>query len=122
MWIAKNSLTGYEYPVKFSSIYDCSDYIAKELFIIEYLSQRIFVLEKSITDEDAYNTWFKEKYGDDFNFALHIYARIEYALKDFMKDLSIDEKPSVISDTYTKNHIIRCYNVEQKRFANGFDF
>lgn len=122
MWIAKNSLTGYEYTKKFVSIYDCQSYIDKELIIVEYLCQRIKVLEDYVDDDAKFDIWYKDRYGDSGNVAISIFARIEYALKDFINDLNSDSKPSVLTDNYTSNKIIRCWYVEQQRFATGFDF
>ena len=71
LWIAKNKDNGKEYPKKFSSIYDCQNYIDNEL-------------------------------RDDL-----VKANKDYLIKTW--------------NIFACNRIL-CYNVEQQRFCDSFDF
>lgn len=130
MWIAKNSITGTTYGSKFDSIYDCQDFINTKLCVLEYEMQKCFALEFKIQ---------KELNSKAKSFIDLIQESFQY----FIKESGIEEKTSIIADAlfkkqtqkeidkrlqdyansiWQKNNIIRCYNVSQKRFADGFDF
>lgn len=114
MWIAKNSITGRTYGKKYSSIYDCQQYIDSELSILQYEYMRICAIEEGLDDERDFQQWLNqhEEYNSSSvnSVVLMIQARIAYAVSKF---------PFL---TAHRNNVIRCYNVQQKRFADGFDF
>ena len=112
MWIAKNSLNGKTYGRSYSSIYDCQRFIDTDLQILEYHYRSIEKIENHLIDETKFFKWFAENYPNSHgNVGVMITARIQYALNDFMD----------ISDVRS-NNVIRCWYIEQKRFACGMDF
>lgn len=124
-WVAKNSKTGEVYGKVYDSIYECSSYIEKKLYILEYLYQRIDVIESHIKNKEEFDRYLKEKYPDGCSFITEMVETLTYAINDVSKDIH-DTLTSPIKeiarDNYIKNNIIRCYYVEQERFATGFDF
>lgn len=125
MWIAKNSITGTTYGDKFDSIYECQDFIDKNLIIIEYLSQRLKIIEHDFLSEEKFDRYMKSKYPNGYSILEMINERINYALQPILEDMkkSLDSDIlRVATDKYTSNHVIRCWNTSQKRFATGFDF
>ena len=140
MWVAKNSLTGHVYGKEYNSIYDCQKFIDKELSIIEYLSQRVKVLEDHMDSTLQVENYMKthncsymmavvgcfeevfKPFIDDLVFSISLNEK-EY--KVYKKKLKQEDKVSIKSLAYAEycsNHIIRCYYVEQDRWADGFDF
>lgn len=127
MWIAKNSITGKTYGEKFSSIYDCQAFIDTKLIVLQYEFKKVFALENYIEDS------LKER--DVFQIIGDALKEFENAdcMKDFRKafEMSLQgKKQQEIDDElnrlalvrWSSNNIIRCWYVEQKRFADGFDF
>lgn len=111
-WIAKNDITGTTYGKVFDSIYDCQRFIDTDLVVLQYEWKRICALEKEILNEEDYKKWYADKYGksNQNGLALDIFSRIEYAIFHF-------------ADNYSRSqNVIRCWYVEQNRFAEGMDF
>lgn len=130
MWIAKNSITGKTYGKKFKSIYDCQDFINKRLSILEYEFQRVFSLEQQIEEDikDKHLSFFDiiQKNLDEFKQETGIEedlnAIVRFTLEG-RKQKDLDEELHRLSCTrWQKNNVIRCWNVSQNRFADGFDF
>lgn len=119
MWVAKNSKTGKNYGEKFDSIYDCQNFIDSKLRILEYLYQRIVVIERKILEDKNYEIWAKEK-RKGLGVGEEIMLMLQFTFTEFSKDIL--NMKDLAQDTYTDNNIIRCWNTEQKRFATGFDF
>lgn len=125
MWVAKNSYTGKVYSPKFNSIYDCQMYIYQNLQELEWEYRKIILLEKYAENEkETFNKSFIEKLAypikkfikectDEFH---HAQLNLKEVEKNSKK---MQEKSKMI---YTSNNIIRCYEINQQRFANGFDF
>ena len=134
MWIAKNSRNGMTYGKKFNSIYDCQNYIDKELFFLEYLYQRIEVIEGSIKNTNKFNEYLDKKYPNGCPFALRLSEimifsmrplkrEFQKAIKAAFNDKEYQPKTKIVAKKeYNSNNIIRCYYIEQKRYATGFDF
>lgn len=114
-WIAKNSITGKEYGKKFDSIFDCQNFIDTDLKFLQYEWKQIKHMEESYQDEVDYLKWYKKHYGkENTNFCTEFYARIQYAVTCVCQNKSFES-------VYGQN-VIRCYYVEQHRFAEGMDF
>lgn len=110
MWIAKNDITGKTYGEPFESIYDCQKYIDTKLVILQYEWRRIAYLEEDQINEEKYEKWSKERYGKDKSIITEIYGKIEYAIH------------TMAENKYRSQNVIRCWIVEQKRYAEGMDF
>ena len=130
MWIAKNSVTGTCYGKKYKSVYDCQSFINKELCILEYEMQRCFSLEKEIikdiNEEDK--SFFDiikdaiDSFGEESGLKEDLSVIVEFSLQGKSQQ-EIDRRLFELScSRWQKNNIIRCFNVEDKRFADGFDF
>lgn len=136
MWIAKNSVTGKEYGKKFDSIYDCQAFIDKHLKLLEYEMQRAFSMEETILrdieiSQKAKNlseelclrfqlcfSCFEDSYQNE-----QMRLIVQDCFKKHSNQRELDRKLTDLAKTnWQKNNIIRCYYVEQKRFADGFDF
>lgn len=133
-WVAKNSITGKEYGKTYDSIYDCQAFIDRELQILEYELQKTFSLEKEIIK----NLKIKEKklgiqgiIMESINQALEDLKeskemkQLEDSIKICMleKEEKIHEEIRNLTKIYwSKNNIIRCYEKNQKRYAEGMDF
>ena len=133
-WVAKNSITGKEYGKTYDSIYDCQAFIDRELQILEYELQKTFSLEKEIIE----NLKIKEKklgiqgiIMESINQALEDLKeskemkQLEDSIKICMleKEEKIHEEIRNLTKIYwSKNNIIRCYEKNQKRYAEGMDF
>lgn len=137
MWIAKNSLTGKTYGEPFESIYDCQGFIDVHLKLLEYEFQRAFAMEERIledieciqksTGNVATDMMLRFQIGiqnfakmfDDDSFKLEV----EKCFSKKKKQRELDDKLISLAKTeWLHNNIIRCWYVEQKRFADGFDF
>lgn len=137
-WIAKNSITGTTYGKAFDSIWDCQAFIDNSLKLLEYEFQRSMALEHEFLSEIELCNKTKEKGPIEM-----IGMRIQFAIQDFTKQVitektkmefekcfadkktqrEIDNKlMKYVKTNWLKNNIIRCYNVSQKRWADGFDF
>lgn len=111
-WIAKNDITGKTYGKTFKSIYDCQKYIDTELLKLQFLYSMIVGLEYDIKTEDDFKKWYQKEYNNNDNIAIEFSARIQFAIKDLFNGLPRNPR----------NNVIRCFNVQQNRFADGFDF
>lgn len=137
MWIAKNSLTGKTYGEPFESIYDCQSFIDGHLKLLEYEFQRAFSMEERFLEDIeciqkstgyvAADMMLRFQIGiqhfakmfDDREFKLEI----EKCFLNKKKQREIDDKLISLAKTnWLHNNIIRCWYVEQERFADGFDF
>lgn len=128
MWIAKNSITGKFYGEKYESIYDCQSFIDKKLFLLEYEMQRCFSLEKDVVANLKKRSIFEimqdafRDFENDSGIKDDIHAICEMTLSGrSQKEIDI-EIHRLAMCRWQKNNIIRCYNTEQQRFADGFDF
>ena len=127
MWIAKNSITGKTYGKKFNSIYDCQTFINTKLGVLQYEFKKVFALEREIENS------LKER--DIFQIMSDALKEFENcdAMQDLRKGFEMSlqgKKQQEIDDEinrlalvrWSSNNVIRCWYVEQKRFADGFDF
>lgn len=105
MWIAKNKDTGQTYGHKFNSIYDCQDFIDKELKDEQKEAFENFINSKSkkYTIDDLPKKY--KKYSLDYQ--QHI-VNILNILERFRFSMCCNR--------------ILCWNTTQKRFCDGFDF
>lgn len=128
MWIAKNSVTGKEYGKKFDSVYDCQKFIDEKLIVLEYEMQKCFALEKETLErlenksfmqiiQDALNSFAKESGLQD-----EMKTIIEFSLQGKSQKALDEELHRLVCARWQKNNVIRCYEVNQKRWADGFDF
>lgn len=139
-WIAKNSLTGVTYGREYDSIYDCQEFITKELYLIEYLCQRVKVLEDSIKRRLEIDKYCEEHNCSYLFGVVHVMQEMfkpfaEQLVNDFFFVKTKDTKEikkrlknvsnpiqELADKEFCSNNIIRCWAVEQERFACGFDF
>lgn len=137
MWIAKNSLTGKTYGEPFESIYDCQSFIDGHLKLLEYEFQRAFALEDKFLRDIEY---LQKRSGDVcsdialiFQLGVQSFSKmfededfkleIEKCFVNKKKQREIDYQLIGLAKTnWLSNNIIRCWYVEQERFADGFDF
>lgn len=71
----------------------------------------------------AKNRITNETYGKTFESAYEAYEYIQkdlYYLNRFLK-LVEEEKDKIFKTNYNGSSIIQCYNITQKRWADGFD-
>lgn len=96
MWIAKNSITGKTYGNKFKSIYDCQSFI-------DIITDALHSFEScdSMTE-------FREVVK------MSLQGVKQSKIDNYINNCALSK--------WSKNNIIRCWNVEQNRFATGFDF
>lgn len=127
-WIAKNSITDKTYGKSFDSIYDCQNFIDKELCFLEYEMQRCFALEKDVEYRLAnshlsfWDSVFKvvEDSVNSCAESVRSYFELSLYAKDQKKCDKILHDMAVVN--WQKNNVIRCWYIEQERFADGFDF
>lgn len=126
MWIAKNSKTNETYGKKYKSIYDCQKFIDTELYILEYLYRRCECITKSIKNQKKFDDYMKKKYPNGYDIITQMVESLTWCIKplqkNFKKILQGKEIKKIAQIEYHSNNIIRCYNVEQHRYADGFDF
>lgn len=130
MWIAKNSITGTCYGKKYNSVYDCQAFIDKELCVLEYEMQRCFSLEEDVILHlknenksffDIINDALKS-FGEDSGLKEDLSVIVDFSLQGkSQKEIDI-KLHELACSRWQKNNIIRCYNLSQNRFADGFDF
>lgn len=142
-WIAKNSITGITYGKKYRDIYSCQTFIDTKLHLLEYEFRRAFGLEQEVLRD------IKRKPTE--NGVGLVFQLINESLEDFKKESGLQDRFDIIVDIlcdeknknkskkeiqkliderlenyansrWQKNNIIRCWNVQQERFADGFDF
>lgn len=133
-WIAKNSVSGTVYGVPFDSVYDCQSFIDKELLILEYEFQRVYSLEKDIISH-------LDNKSKSRGLCFDIFSMLQQSLLDLStckhtkilkesikacflsnEDSLHDKIISISKQHWCSNNVIRCYNLQQNRFADGFDF
>lgn len=136
-WVAKNSITGTIYGKKmYRSAMECQVFIDKELIVLEYEMQRTFALEQYVLDRLSLKDSGKsiiECLVETFQKGLNEVAE-QTGLRDGIKSCieftmqgksqrELDEELHRIACVHwQRNNIIRCYETEQERFADGFDF
>lgn len=128
MWCAKNSITGKVYGGNFESVYDCQAFIDEKLFLLEYEFSRCFSLEKNLCDnlENRSLVYIINDCLREFTVSSDIEKTmsviVDFTMKG-KKQIELDaELHRLACSRFQCNNIIRCYNVEQCRFADGFDF
>lgn len=138
MWIAKNSVTGRTYGKPFKSIYECTSFIDNKLKLLEYEFQRAFALEEKFLEDIEvclkskgdifgdmqlrFQLGFDNLFNNSFDVDL-MKLEIQKAFADKKTSRKIDKQIDIyVRTNWCKNNIIRCWNIEQNRFATGFDF
>lgn len=115
MWIAKNSITGKTYGKAFKSIYDCQDYIDKELLFLQYEWKSLINMESQFDDDQAFLKWKSKHFKETGNFVWDTFqSRIQYLVENMFAVKSFDGAHG--------QNVIRCYETSQRRYADGFDF
>lgn len=137
MWVAKNSLTGTIYGKPFDCIYDCQQFIDGHLKLLEYEFQRCFSLENALLDDiERINKSTGSVLGDIclcFQFGIQNFSKrfedesfkleVEKCFVNKKQQRELDDKLISLAKTrWLSNNVIRCWYVEQERFATGFDF
>ena len=126
MWIAKNSKTNETYGKKYESIYDCQNFIDKELYMLEYLYRRCECITKSIKNRKKFDEYMNKKYPNGYDVITTMVESLTWCLQPLQKDIKNlllgKEIKKIAENEYHSNNIIRCYYVEQHRFAEGMDF
>lgn len=130
MWIAKNSITGKEYGKKYSSVYDCQKFIDTDLIVLEYEMQKVFALEDDIlrrikNENKSFLAIIQsaiDSFAIDTGFKDDIKTICEFTLQGKSQQDLDRELHNLACARWQRNNIIRCYNVSQNRYADGFDF
>lgn len=129
MWVAKNSITGTIYGSKeFSSAMECQCFIDKKLSLLEYEMQRCFSLEREVIGNLKEKSFFEiiqdaiKSFEEETGIEDDIKAVVEFSICGKSQQ-ELDVELSRLSRCrWQRNNIIRCYETEQERFADGFDF
>lgn len=115
MWIAKNSITGKTYGKAFKSIYDCQEYIDKDLLFLQYEWKSLSKMESLYDDEECFLKWKSKNFKETGNFVIDTFqSRMQYLIEYLSSMKSFDGSHG--------QNVIRCYETSQKRYADGFDF
>lgn len=130
MWIAKNSITGKEYGKKYKDVYDCQKFIDTDLIVLEYEMEKVFALENDVLRRinNEGKSFFSiiqsaiDSFANDSGIKDDVHAIVEFSLQGKSQKELDQELHRLACARWQKNNVIRCYNVSQKRWADGFDF